>query len=251
NFPTRYLSNDVAFFQKKPNIYGSIFQFEGQVSVFSPGTGGPCYRCMFPVPPKPGMVPSCAEGGVFGVLPGIVGSLQATEAIKWILGIGQPLTGRLIHLDTLTMKIRSFELRKDPQCPLCGEEPTVTELIDYDAFCGLPKEGDRDSSNVPVVTPAELDRALRAEEVVLVDVRETFEWEIARIEGSVLIPLGDLEARTSEIPADRPVVLHCKSGVRSEKAYQLLKDLGFDHLSHLEGGIDAWSLEVDDSVPRY
>src|SRR5439155_7435017 len=202
NFPTRYLSNDVCVFLKKPNVYGSIFRFEGQCTVFAPHLGGPCYRCMFPEPPPPGMVPSCAEGGVLGVLPGIIGVMQAIEAIKMIIGIGEPLIGRLVHFDALKLVFRQFKLRKDPKCPVCGENPTVTELIDYEQFCGIPQAAaaEAEEEPVPTITVHDLKRKLDANEpFVLVDVREKFEYDIARIPGAKLIPLGELPSRMSEL----------------------------------------------------
>ncbi len=251
NFPTRYLSNDVAYFLGIPNVYGSIYQFEGQVSVFAPHAGGPCYRCMFPTPPKPGLVPSCAEGGVFGVLPGVVGSLQATEAIKIILGIGDPLVGRLMHIDTMTMKVRTFNLRKDPECPLCGENPSVTELIDYEAFCGLPPEGTEVVSAIEEVSPQELRQLMLDEDVIVIDVREGFERELCVIEGAKHIPLGDIESHLERLPRDRELILHCKSGVRSETAGLQLKEAGFEKVKHLSGGIMAWREAIEPTMNAY
>ncbi len=250
NFPTRYLSNDVAFFLGIPNVYGSIYQFEGQVSFFAPRDGGPCYRCLFPTPPKPGMVPSCAEGGVFGVLPGLVGSLQATEAIKWILQIGKPLTGRLVHVDTLSMRVRSFDLRKDPQCPLCGDEPSITELIDYEAFCGLPQG---DEAEVPEVTAAELAELLQSspEEILLVDVREEFERAICKIDAARHVRLADLSDQLGDLPRDKRVIFHCKSGVRSERALRQAQEAGLEQVAHLAGGILAWGEQVDPEMAAY
>lgn len=248
NFPTRYLSNDVAYFLKIPNVYGSIYQFEGQVSVFAPHDGGPCYRCLFPVPPKPGLVPSCAEGGVFGVLPGMVGSLQATEAIKQILGIGKSLVGRLLHVDTMNMRMRTFELRKDPECPLCGEAPTVTGLIDYDDFCGLTEEQD---SPVPEVTSVELKELLANEAVLLVDVREGFERDICKIEPAQHVPLATLSDQLGRLARDRRIIFHCKSGMRSERAVRQAQEAGIADVGHLAGGILAWREAVDSEMASY
>ncbi len=249
NFPTRYLSNDVAYFLKIPNIYGSIYQFEGQVSVFAPHEGGPCYRCLFPTPPKPGLVPSCAEGGVFGVLPGMVGSMQATEAIKRILGIGKSLVGRLMHIDTMSMRVRTFDLRKDPECPLCGENPTVTELIDYDAFCGLP---DKDEASVPEVTASELADLLASERPpFLIDVREDFERSICKIDEAQHIPLGALDDQLGGLPRDRRLIFQCKSGVRSEQALRQARAAGFEDVAHLVGGILAWREAIAPEMNAY
>lgn len=254
NFPTRYLSNDICVFMKRPNIYGSIFRFEGQCSVFAPALGGPCYRCMFPEPPPPGMVPSCAEGGVLGVLPGVIGVMQAIEAIKLIIGIGDPLIGKLIQFDALKMKFREFKLRKDPKCPVCGEKPTITELIDYDQFCGIPqaKAAEEEEAHVPQISAAELKAKFdRRDKFVLVDVREPYEYDICRIPGSRLIPLGQLPSRMSELDSADEIVLQCKSGARSARALKLLQEAGFEKLWNVEGGIAAWADEVDPSVPKY
>jgi len=254
NFPTRYLSNDVCVFTKKPNIYGSIFRFDGQCTVFAPSLGGPCYRCMFPEPPPPGMVPSCAEGGVLGVLPGIIGVMQAIEAIKLIIGIGDSLMGRLVSFDALKLQFREFKLRKDPKCPVCGEHPTITELIDYQQFCGIPQAAAAEAAEapIPVISVQELKRKLDAEESFeLIDVREKFEWEIARIPGAKLIPLGELPSRMSELDSADEIVLQCKSGARSAKALKLLREAGFAKLSNLTGGIEAWADQIDASVPKY
>jgi sulfur-carrier protein adenylyltransferase/sulfurtransferase len=254
NFPTRYLSNDVCVLAKKPNIYGSIFRFDGQCTVFAPHLGGPCYRCMFPEPPPPGMVPSCAEGGVLGVLPGIIGVLQAIEAIKLIIGLGDSLIGRLVSFDALKLRFREFKIRKDPKCPICGEHPTIHELIDYDQFCGIPQadaEAEKEM-DVPTITAVELREKLdRREKFVLVDVREPFEYDICNIPGSKLIPLGELPARLSELDSADDIVLHCKVGGRSAKALKILQEAGFRKLSNLRGGIAAWADEVDPSVPKY
>jgi molybdopterin/thiamine biosynthesis adenylyltransferase/rhodanese-related sulfurtransferase len=254
NFPTRYLSNDVCVLAGKPNIYGSIFRFDGQCTVFAPHLGGPCYRCMFPEPPPPGMVPSCAEGGVLGVLPGIIGVLQAIEAIKLIIGLGDSLIGRLVSFDALKLRFREFKIRKDPNCPICGDHPTIHELIDYDQFCGIPQadaEAEKEM-DVPTITASELRKKLdRKEKFVLVDVREPYEYDICNIPGSKLIPLGELPARLSELDSADDIVLHCKVGGRSAKALKILQEAGFRKLSNLRGGITAWSDEVDPSVPKY
>ncbi|MEA3209336.1 MAG: sulfur-carrier protein adenylyltransferase/sulfurtransferase [Chthoniobacter sp.] len=254
NFPTRYCSNDVSVFLKKPNVYGSIFRFDGQCTVFAPHLGGPCYRCMFPEPPPPGMVPSCAEGGVLGVLPGIIGVMQAIEAIKLIMGIGEPLIGRLIHFDALKLKFREFKLRKDPKCPVCSEHPTITELIDYDQFCGIPqaKAAEEAEAPVPHITVQELKaKQDRGDKFVLVDVREPFEYDICRIPGSTLIPLGQLPSRMSELDSADEIILQCKSGARSARALKLLQEAGFSKLANVEGGIAAWAEQIDTTVPKY
>jgi molybdopterin/thiamine biosynthesis adenylyltransferase/rhodanese-related sulfurtransferase len=257
NFPTRYLSNDVCVFLKKPNIYGSILRFEGQCSVFAPHLGGPCYRCMAPQPPPPGLVPSCAEGGVLGVLPGLIGTMQATEAIKLIAGIGQPLVGRLLHVDTLSMKFRTFNLRRDPECPVCGDHPTITEPIDYEGFCGLPSPRSMSTETqaqdtIPAMTVQELQELRESgTPFTLLDVREPFERDIAIIEGTEHIPLGQLGERMGELPRDKKLVVHCKSGGRSAKAVGLLRDAGFEDVWNVTGGINAWSKEIDSSVALY
>jgi adenylyltransferase/sulfurtransferase len=257
NFPTRYLANDVSVLLKKPNVYGSIFRFDGQASVFAPVLGGPCYRCLYPEPPPPGLVPSCAEGGVLGVLPGVIGVIQAIEAIKLILGQGEPLIGRLLLCDALTMKFREMKLRKNPRCPLCSDQPTITKLIDYEHFCGIQPANaqsneKRNTMNSEEISVAELKQRLdRKEDFDLIDVRETHEWEIAKIPGARLIPLGDLANRLGEIDPKREVVLHCKSGGRSGRALKLLKDKGYSNLKNVVGGIDAWAVQVDQKVARY
>lgn len=254
NFPTRYLSNDVCVLTKKPNVYGSIFRFEGQCTVFAPHLGGPCYRCMFPEPPPPGMVPSCAEGGVLGVLPGIIGVMQAIEAIKLILGIGEPLIGRLVNFDALKMRFREFTIRRDPRCPMCGEHPTIHDLIDYEQFCGLPQAEEENAKEmqVPTIEARELKAKLdRREPFVLIDVREPYEYEICHIPGSRLIPLGELPARLSELDSADDIILQCKSGARSARALHILQEAGFKKLSNLDGGITAWAEQVDPSVPKY
>jgi adenylyltransferase/sulfurtransferase len=256
NFPTRYLVNDACVLTGKPNAYGSIFRFEGQASVF--GTpGGPCYRCLYPEPPPPGLVPSCAEGGVLGVLPGIIGVIQATEAIKLMLGIGEPLIGRFLIYDALRMKFRELKLRKDPDCPVCGTHPTVTKLIDYEQFCGIhPEPQAASTTGAPVneweITPVELKRRMDAgEDLFVLDVREPNEYQINRIAGSTLIPLGDLPRRYQELPRDREIVAHCKMGGRSAKAQDFLKSVGFTKVKNLRGGILEWIDKVDPSQPKY
>lgn len=254
NFPTRYLSNDVCVFLKKPNVYGSIFRFDGQSTVFAPHLGGPCYRCMFPEPPPPGMVPSCAEGGVLGVLPGIIGVMQAIEAIKLIVGIGEPLIGRLIHFDALKMKFKEYKLRPDPKCPVCGPNATITELIDYDQFCGIPQAAaaEAEEEPIPEISAQELKAKFdRNDKFVLLDVREKFEYEICKIPGSKLIPLPELPSRMSELDSADEIILQCKSGARSAKALKLLKEAGFTKTSNLVGGIHAWSDDVDSTVAKY
>jgi molybdopterin/thiamine biosynthesis adenylyltransferase/rhodanese-related sulfurtransferase len=258
NFPTRYLLNDACVLAGKPNVYGSILRWEGQASVFWAGHG-PCYRCLFAEPPPPGMVPNCAEGGVLGVLPGIVGSIQAAEALKLLLGAGEPLVGRLLLFDALRMKFREMRLRRDPACPACGDHPSITELIDYERFCGLapdaPSSGrDMDPHGIPAITPAELKARLdRGDRITIIDVREPFEWEIGNLgpQGARLIPLGQLPERADEIdPADE-VVLQCRSGARSAHALEFLRARGYGRLWNLDGGILAWSDQVDPSIPRY
>jgi adenylyltransferase/sulfurtransferase len=254
NFPTRYLSNDICVFLKKPNVYGSIFRFDGQCTVFAPHLGGPCYRCMFPEPPPPGMVPSCAEGGVLGVLPGIIGVIQAIEAIKLVMGLGQPLIGRLIHFDAINLKFREFKLRRDPKCPVCGENPTITKLIDYDQFCGIPQAAAAEAAEAPIptMTVRELKEKLdNRDKFVLLDVREPFEWDICHIDHAQLIPLGQLPSRMSELDSADEIVIHCKSGGRSAKAVRLLQEAGFTKLHNVEGGITAWADEIDPTVPKY
>ena len=254
NFPTRYLSNDVCVFARKPNIYGSVFRFEGQASVFAPHLGGPCYRCLFPEPPPPGAAPSCAEAGVLGVLPGIIGLIQATEALKLIIGAGASLAGRLLHFDALKMKFREFNLRRDPQCPVCGDAPTIFAPIDYEQFCQGPDapEWFAAKDGVPSLSVRELKRKMdEGETLTLVDVREPYEYEIARIDGSRLIPLGELETRAGELPRTGTLVLQCHSGMRSEQATRVLQQAGFENVYNLEGGIEAWSVEIDPAVPRY
>jgi sulfur-carrier protein adenylyltransferase/sulfurtransferase len=247
NFPTRYLSNDVCVFAHKPNVYGSVFRFEGQTTVFAPHLGGPCYRCLFPEPPPPESVPNCAQAGVLGVLPGIIGMLQAIETLKLILGIGEPLVGRLLHFDALKVKFRELNLRRDPQCPVCGENPTIFSPIDYEQFCGV-----RDEVEILEMSPHELKRRMDAgEPFELIDVREPFEYEIARIDAAKLIPLGEISERLDELSGEQPIVVHCHSGTRSAQATRLLQQRGFANVYNLEGGIDAWSDQIDPSVPKY
>lgn len=252
NFPTRYLVNDACVLLGKPNVYGSIFRFEGQASVFD-ASRGPCYRCLYPEPPPPGLVPSCAEGGVLGVLPGIVGAIQANEALKILLGVGEPLYGRLVLFDALTMKFRELKLRKDPDCVICGPHPQITELIDYLLFCGVGE----DQESVPleeqfVIAPEALKAKLEDNgNVVLVDVREQTEWDIGHIEGARLIPLGKLPSRVHELNTADEIVAYCHTGMRSAQAVKFLTELGFRKVRNLVGGIDAWSRKVDPSIPRY
>ncbi len=245
NFPTRYLSNDVCVFARRPNIYGSIFRFDGQSSVFAPHLGGPCYRCLFPEPPAPGTIPNCAEAGVLGVLPGIIGMVQAIEAIKLILGVGEPLIGRLLHFEALKMKFRELKLRRDPQCPVCGDAPTITAPVDYEQFCGI-------AADVPAISVHDLKRKRDAREAIqLIDVREPFEFEIARIDGAKLIPLGQLANRLHELKQNGQTVVHCHTGMRSAQAVQMLRQSGFTNVYNLEGGIDAWANEIDPAVQKY
>jgi sulfur-carrier protein adenylyltransferase/sulfurtransferase len=251
NFPTRYLVNDACVLLGKPNVYGSIFRFEGQSTVFA-YQGGPCYRCLYPEPPPPGLVPSCAEGGVLGILPGLIGVVQATEAVKLILGTGEPLAGRLLLYDALAMRFRELKLRRNPECPICGDHPTIRELIDYHQFCGVPQQAQEPEWTEGDLTPVEVKQRLdRGDNFVLIDVREPHEYQICNIAGARLLPLSELPNRLKELdPADEFVV-HCKSGVRSAKAIGLLKESGFRKLRNMKGGILAWSDTVDPSVPKY
>src|SRR3990172_8870107 len=252
NFPTRYLVNDLCVLTGKPNVYGSIFRFEGQLSVFW-AEKGPCYRCLFPEPPPPGMVPSCAEGGVFGVLPGTIGTLQATEALKLLLGIGEPLVGKLLLFDALRMSFEELRLKKNPRCRVCSEQPEVTELIDYEAFCGVPGH-DRGVGRLASeweIEPEELAERLQGGRLRLIDVREPHELEISRIEGAELMPLGSLAAHLHELDSAEEIVLFCKSGSRSARAVELLAGAGFRKQRHLRGGINAWAQTVDPSLPVY
>jgi adenylyltransferase/sulfurtransferase len=256
NFPTRYLVNDASVLLGKPNVYGSIFRFEGQVSVFG-APGGPCYRCLFREPPPPGLVPSCAEGGVLGVLPGIIGTLQALEAIKLILGVGKPLIGRLQLFDGLAFRWRELSIKRDPACPVCGDAPTVRGLIDYEEFCGVPQakaEEAAEHAGIPEVTATQLKRRLdNGDAITIIDVRETHEWDIANLgpQGALLIPLGDLTDRMGEVELTGDIVVHCRSGARSAKALRQLQAAGIERVYNLKGGILAWSEEVDPNVPRY
>jgi molybdopterin/thiamine biosynthesis adenylyltransferase/rhodanese-related sulfurtransferase len=253
NFPTRYLVNDAAVMLGKANIYGSIFRFDGQVTVFDPKRGGPCYRCLYPEPPPPGMVPSCAEGGVLGVLPGTVGLLQATEAVKLIMGEGKPLIGRLLLFNALDMKFRELKIRRDPTCPMCGDHPSIKELIDYEQFCGMG----RGQEEAAASAGAEIDVQTLKEwmdakkKFVLVDVREPNEWEIAHIEGAKLIPLGQVASRVNELDSADEIVLQCHHGSRSARAQAALAKFGFKKTYNLMGGIDAWATEVEPGMPRY
>ncbi len=251
NFPTRYLVNDVSVLLNKPNVYGSIFRFEGQASVFW-AERGPCYRCLYPEPPPPGLVPSCAEGGVLGVLPGIIGTIQANEAIKLILGIGEPLCGRLLLFDALGMRFREMKLRKDPSCPICGVDRTIYQLIDYEEFCGIPKTDETQArEKIPHITASELARKLQQEEIFLLDVREPHEYQLCKIPGGILLPLPQLPERLAEIDGTKPIVAYCRTGVRSAKAITLLQAAGFTSAKNLRGGIHAWADEVDPSIPKY
>ena len=251
NFPTRYLVNDACVLLGKPNVYGSIFRFEGQASVFA-AADAPCYRCLYPEPPPPGLVPSCAEGGVLGILPGVVGLIQATEVVKLILGLGESLQGRLLLYDALAMRFRELKLRKDPDCPICGTHRTITKLIDYNQFCGVPQ-----ASATPATIAGEIDpvavkaRLDSGEDLQLIDVREPQEYQICHIPQARLIPLGELPKRLHELDRSRPIVVHCKTGGRSAKAADLLRQNGFTGVLNMTGGILAWSDKVDPSVPKY
>jgi sulfur-carrier protein adenylyltransferase/sulfurtransferase len=249
NFPTRYLVNDACVLLGKPNVYGSIFRFEGQASLFY-AEEGPCYRCLYSEPPPPGLVPSCAEGGVLGVLPGIIGSIQALETIKWIIGAGTSLVGRLLLFDALKLRFRELELRKDPACPLCGSDPTIRELIDYEAFCGI---GSEPVYAGPEISAEELRHEMneKGDGLVLVDVREPHEWEIVHIDGARLIPLSQLPERLAELDGHTEIVTHCHHGARSMKALEILKGAGFGKVRSLAGGIDAWAERVDPGLARY
>ncbi len=253
NFPTRYLVNDACVLLGKPNVYGSIFRFEGQATVFA-YPGGPCYRCLYPEPPPPGLVPSCAEGGVLGILPGLIGVIQATETVKLILGEGEPLVGRLLLYDALAMRFRELKLRRNADCPVCGDRPTIRELIDYEQFCGIgrhepaPQPGLSEWEIDPVEVKAKMDRG---ERFVLIDVREPHEYQICRIPGARLIPLGELPRRVHELDSADEIIAHCRSGVRSAKAVDFLRQAGFRKVKNMKGGILAWSDKVDPSVPKY
>jgi adenylyltransferase/sulfurtransferase len=256
NFPTRYLTNDACVLLKKPNVYGSIFRFDGQASVFWPPQG-PCYRCLYPEPPPPGEVPSCAEGGVLGILPGLIGCIQATEAVKLILGKGSPMVGRLLLYDALEMKFQEFKVRRNPKCPACGDHPSITKLIDYEQFCGVrgqeaPAPAAAGASDLAEVTAEELKRRLdRGEDLFILDVRNPPEFQICRIPGSTLLPLPELAQRFRELDPGREMVVHCKSGMRSAKAIELLRQHGFTKLKNLKGGILAWADKVDPGMPKY
>jgi adenylyltransferase/sulfurtransferase len=250
NFPTRYLVNDACVLTGKPNVYGSIFRFEGQASVLAT-KDGPCYRCWYPEPPPPGLVPSCAEGGVLGILPGLVGVIQATETVKLILGKGEPLIGRVLLVDALGMNIRQLKLRKNPDCPVCGKHPTITKLIDYQQFCGIRGEEAPVTTKVPEIQPEELKQRLDAgEDILILDVREPHEYQICNLNG-YLIPLGDLPKRVHELDSSREIVAHCRSGVRSAKAVDFLRQAGFRKVKNLTGGVLAWSDRVDPKMPKY
>jgi sulfur-carrier protein adenylyltransferase/sulfurtransferase len=253
NFPTRYLVNDACVLLGIPNVYGSIFRFEGQASVFAT-EAGPCYRCLYPEPPPPGLVPSCAEGGVLGILPGLVGVIQATEVIKLILGKGDSLIGRLLLVDALNMRFRELKLRKNPECPVCGTNPTVTALIDYEHFCGIVPEAPQEKNlknGIPQISVKELKaRRDAGEDIFLLDVREPYEFQIAQI-GGKLIPQNDVPNRLEEIPRDREIIVHCRSGARSQRIAELLKQAGYPQVVNVAGGILAWSDEIDPSVQKY
>ncbi len=253
NFPTRYLTNDACVLLKKPNVYGSIFRFEGQASVFAPHLGGPCYRCLYPEPPPPGMVPSCAEGGVLGVLPGIVGCIQATEILKLALGKGSSLVGRLLLFNALDMKFRELKLRRDPSCPLCGDKPSITALIDYEMFCGIVPEPANPGQNPDEVTVQDMKKALDDPKlgIKVVDVREPDEYQIAKVAGVPLLPLSQLPQRFTELDPNVQYYLHCKGGIRSMKALKFLREQGFKYVKSVKGGIGAWSDEIDHSVAKY
>jgi len=254
NFPTRYLVNDACALLDKPNVYGSIFRFEGQATVFW-ASQGPCYRCLYPEPPEPGTVPSCAEGGVLGVLPGVVGTIQATEAVKLIIGQGDPLIGRLLLFDALKMKFKELKLRKDPKCPLCGTNKTITELIDYEFFCGVSPEQQKKQVHVEEIDVEDVAAAIKSgkipAEIDLLDIREPFEAKIAQIPHSKLISLAEFSKRMHELDSAREIWLYCKDGARSGKAWKLLHDAGFRKIKNVAGGIDAWSEDIDPETPRY
>jgi adenylyltransferase/sulfurtransferase len=253
NFATRYLVNDACVLLKKPNVYGSIFRFDGQASVFAP-PAGPCYRCLYPEPPPPGEVPSCAEGGVLGILPGLIGCIQATEAVKLILGKGSPLIGRLLLYDALQMSFQQFKVRRNPKCPMCGDRPTITQLIDYEQFCGLrgQETAAMPAAGTADITVEELKQRLdRGEKVFVLDVRNPEEYQICQLPGSKLLPLPDLQRRFGELPKDQEMVVHCKSGMRSAKAIAFLKQQGFNKLRNVKGGITAWAEKIDPTMPKY
>ena len=250
NFPTRYLVNDACVLTGKPNVYGSIFRFEGQASVFATESG-PCYRCLYPEPPPPGLVPSCAEGGVLGVLPGLIGVIQATETIKLILGQGESLAGRLLLVEALGMKFRELKLRKNPDCPVCGKNPTITQLIDYEEFCGIRGQEAPGGNDVPAISVEDLKKKLDTKaDVFILDVREPHEYQICNLKG-YLIPVGDLPKRVHELDSSREIVAHCRSGVRSAKAVNFLRRAGFGKVYNLTGGILAWADKIDTTMPKY
>jgi rhodanese-related sulfurtransferase len=253
NFPTRYLSNDACVLLRKPNVYGSIFRFEGQASVFAPHLGGPCYRCLYPEPPPPGQVPSCAEGGVLGVLPGLIGCIQATEILKLALGQGSPLIGRLLLFHALDMKFRELKLRRDPQCPVCGENPTIRELIDYEQFCGLRAEPSQPQQHPDEVTVQDMKRALDNPDlgIRVIDVRDPAEYEICHVAGVPQIPLDEIPKRFTELDPSQTYYFHCQGGARSLKAVQFLKQQGFKHVKSVQGGILAWAGQIDPTLPKY
>jgi adenylyltransferase/sulfurtransferase len=259
NFPTRYLINDACVLLKKPNVYGSIFRFEGQATIFA-YPGGPCYRCLYPEPPPPGLVPSCAEGGVLGILPGTIGLIQATEAVKLILGVGEPLIGRLLLYDALAMRFRELKLRRNTECPVCGDHPSIHELIDYHQFCGVPNPAEAapvSEQQAGYMSDTEIDavalkaRLDRGDKFQFVDVREPNEYQIASIPGAKLIPLGDIPKRVGELDPNVEVIVHCKMGGRSAKAVEFLRQSGFKNVKNMLGGITAWSDKIDPSVPKY
>jgi sulfur-carrier protein adenylyltransferase/sulfurtransferase len=250
NFPTRYLTNDASVMLGKPNVYGSIFRFEGQATVFHPKEGGPCYRCLYPEPPPPGLVPSCAEGGVLGVLPGVIGTIQATEAIKILAGIGETLTGRLMLYDALSMRFRELKLRRNPNCPVCGDNPTVTELIDYEMFCGITPEPETFTSYE--ITPGEVNTWMHSDDPpFLLDVREPNEWEIGHLPDATRISVNELQSRLNELDTAREIVVYCRSGARSGRAVDMLRAAGFRKVKNMTGGILRWSDDVDSSIPKY
>ncbi len=253
NFPTRYLTNDACVLLKKPNVYGSIFGFEGQTSVFAPHLGGPCYRCLYPEPPPPGTVPSCAEGGVLGVLPGIIGLIQATEVLKLALGRGVSLINRLLLYNALDMTFRELKLRRDPECPVCGKHPTITKLIDYEMFCGIKPGSGPTTTHHDEVTVQQMKEALENPKlgIKVIDVREANEHQIARIRGVPLFPLSQLDKRYGELDRGQSYYIHCKAGGRSMKALEFLREQGFKHVKSVKGGITAWSEQIDPSVPKY
>ncbi|HUS06872.1 MAG TPA: molybdopterin-synthase adenylyltransferase MoeB [Bryobacteraceae bacterium] len=251
NFPTRYLVNDACVLSGKPNVYGSIFRFEGQSTIFA-YPGGPCYRCLYPEPPPPGLVPSCAEGGVLGILPGMIGIVQATETVKLILGVGELLVGRLLLYDALNMRFRELKLRRDPECPVCGDHRTITKLIDYEQFCGIPAQPEVAAEVPGDIDPTDVKQKMdRGDEFILIDVREPHEYQICSIPGARLIPLGELPKRVNELNSADDIIAHCKSGMRSAKAVDFLRQAGFRKVRNMKGGILAWSDQVDPRVPKY